>query len=160
MYQIRSYVLNFLVEKPDPGIGSGDQAMDYSSFHMMSAVGIEVQITTRMSRFPVNFCSQFMTPLQDEVIRKWTSIIHFQCEFHDRSNTVEVVVKLLQSCCPCGQTTKVQLTYLSHLAGLWSSVSSAISSKCSIHVLLITGDSFPFPYPLFVDRIYPQIGNM
>jgi hypothetical protein len=50
--------------------------------------------------------------------------------------------------------------YLSHLAGLWSAVSNSISSKCSINMLLTTGIvSFPLPYPLFADRIYPQTGS-
>jgi hypothetical protein len=44
---------------------------------------------------------------------------------------------------PCHETTIVSSTYLSHLAGLWSAVSSTISSKYSINMLLTTHCPLP-----------------
>jgi hypothetical protein len=62
---------------------------------------------------------------------------------------------------PCGQTTKVSSLYLSHLVGLWFAVSSAISSNCSINMLLTTGDSeFPTAMPSFCCTTYPKTGSM
>jgi hypothetical protein len=57
-YQIVPYVLNFLVEILlilTYDLGSPDQAMNDSAFHVMWVVGLEVQITTPMNRFPVQF---------------------------------------------------------------------------------------------------------
>jgi hypothetical protein len=46
-------------------LGSIDQAMNDSSFHMIWVVGLEMQIMTCMCRFPVHFHGQFRTPLHD-----------------------------------------------------------------------------------------------
>jgi hypothetical protein len=66
-------------------------------------VGIEMQIITSMSRFPVHFCGQFWTPLQDQNAQERKGIIsfNFPCEFDCRSNIVEMK-KLLQYCWSMG----------------------------------------------------------
>jgi hypothetical protein len=71
--------------------------MNDSPFYVMWVVGLEVQITTSQSRFPVHFHGQFWTPLHNQNIQEWKSIIsfNFHCEFDGRPNAVEMVKKLL-----------------------------------------------------------------
>jgi hypothetical protein len=55
-----SYVFNFLVEISlilTYDLGSTDNAMNHSSFHVMWVVGLEMQIMTCM-RFPVHLHGQ------------------------------------------------------------------------------------------------------
>jgi hypothetical protein len=58
-----------------------------------------------------------------------------------------------KNCCnligPCNQTTKCR-PHISHLVGLWSAVSNAISSKHDINILVTTrGSEFPIAIPSF-----------
>jgi hypothetical protein len=78
-------------------LGSADQTMNDSPFYVMWVVGLEVQITTSMSRFPVHFLGQFWTRLPEQNVQEHKGIIsfNFHCEFDDRSNAVEIVKKLL-----------------------------------------------------------------
>jgi hypothetical protein len=66
----------------------------------MCVVEFEVQIATCMSRFPIDSCGQFGTPLHDQDIQEQKGIIgfNFHSEFDGRSKAVEMVKKLLQSC--------------------------------------------------------------
>jgi hypothetical protein len=50
-----------------------------------------------------------------------------------------VLKKLLQSCWSMWPNHKSSM-YLGHLVGLWSAASNAVSSKCSITILLTTGE--------------------
>jgi hypothetical protein len=68
-HQIVSYVPNFvakilLILTHD--LDSTDQTMNDSTFYVMWVVGLEVQITSSTSRFPVRFRGQVWTPLHDE----------------------------------------------------------------------------------------------
>jgi hypothetical protein len=86
--------------------------MSDSSFHVMLAVLLEIQIMPFMSRCVVHFHGQFRTPLHDQAVT-------FCYEFDGRPG-------------PSDQTTKMLPMYLSHLVDLWSTVSNAISWKCSV----------------------------
>jgi hypothetical protein len=95
-----SYVLSFLVEillSLTYDLGSTDQTMTDSPFHVMWVVGLKVQRTTCMSRFPVHFHGQLRTPLNDQHVQERKSIIslNFRSEFDGRSNAVEMAKKLL-----------------------------------------------------------------
>jgi hypothetical protein len=144
-----SYVLKFNAEILlilAYGLGLTDQTMNDSPFHMMWVIDLEVQITTGMNCFSVHFCGQFRALLHDQDIQEWNCIIsfNFHCEFDGRSETVQMVKNGCNLAGPCGQTTKMSSMYLSHLVGLLSAVSNAISSKCSINILLTIRDSgFP-----------------
>jgi hypothetical protein len=90
-HQIVSYVLNFRVEILlflTCDLGLTDQIMNDFPFHVMWVVELEVEVMTCMS----------MTPLHDRNIQEWIGIVsfNFHCEFDGRSNTVEMVKKLLQ----------------------------------------------------------------
>jgi hypothetical protein len=79
-HQIISNVLNFLAEILQIltyDLGSTDQTMNGSPFHVMWVVGLEVQITTCMSRFLVYFRGQFRSPLHDQNTQEWKGIISF-----------------------------------------------------------------------------------
>jgi hypothetical protein len=62
----------------------------------MWLVGLEVQITTSMNRFPVHFHGQFWAIVHDQNFQDLKGVIsfNFHCEFDGRSNTTEVVKKL------------------------------------------------------------------
>jgi hypothetical protein len=99
-HQIMSYVFNFVVEillilTYDPR--SVDQTVSDSPFYVMWVAGLEMQITTSMSRLPVHFRGQFWTPLHNQNVQQWTGIIgsNFYCEFDGSPNAVEMVTKLL-----------------------------------------------------------------
>jgi hypothetical protein len=67
-----SHVLHFHVEILlilTYDLDSTDRAMNYSSFHLMWVVGLEIQIPPCM-RFPVYFRGQFRTPLHDKTPKK------------------------------------------------------------------------------------------
>jgi hypothetical protein len=49
-------------------------------FYVMCVVGLEVQITTSMSRFLVHCSGQFWTSLHDQNVQEWKGIISFN--FH------------------------------------------------------------------------------
>lgn len=94
-----------------------------------------------MCQFLVHFYGQFGTPLQEQDIQEWKNIIIFK-------SIASLMVGLWWLWCwrncsnfagPRGQATIVSLTYLNHLAGFQSVVSSAIFSKWSINILLTTG---------------------
>jgi hypothetical protein len=76
---------------------SVDQTMNDSPFYVMWMVGLEVQITTSMNRFPVNFHGQFWTYLHDQNVQEREDMISlkFRCEIYGRCNPVEMVKKLL-----------------------------------------------------------------
>jgi hypothetical protein len=102
-YQIMSYILNFVFEILlilTYDLGLAEQTMNDTPFYMVWVVGLEVQITTSMSRFPVHFHGQIWTPLHDQNIQEQKGIIsfNFSCEFGGRSNAVEMAKKLLLSC--------------------------------------------------------------
>jgi hypothetical protein len=63
----------------------------------MRVIGLEVQITTTMSRLQVHFLGQFWIQLHKQNIQEWKGIIsfNFHCEFDGRPNVVEMVKKLL-----------------------------------------------------------------
>jgi hypothetical protein len=145
-HQIVNYVSNFVVEillilKYD--LRSVDETMNDSPFYVMWVVGLEVQITTSMSRFPVYISGQFRTLLHDQTSKKG----RLSLASNLTANLMVGLTLLIwwRNCYnfagPCGQTTNVLLTYLSHLVGLWSAVSNAITSKYCINMLLTTGDS-------------------
>jgi hypothetical protein len=95
-----SYVLNFIVEILlilTYDLCSADHTINDYTFYVMWVVGIEVQITTSMSRLPVYFHSQFWTPLHNQNVQEWKGIIsfNFHCEFDGRPNVVGMVKKLL-----------------------------------------------------------------
>jgi hypothetical protein len=99
-HQIMFYLLNFLVEILlilIYVIGSTDQTMNDSPFHVMWVVGFEVQITTSISRFPVHFRGEFRLPLRNHNLQERKGIIsfNFYCEFNGRPHAVEMVKKLL-----------------------------------------------------------------
>jgi hypothetical protein len=60
-------------------------------------VGLEVQKTTCMSKFPVQFRGQLWTPLHDRNVQERKGIFSFNlhCEFNDRSKDVEVIKTFL-----------------------------------------------------------------
>jgi hypothetical protein len=129
--------------------------MNNSPFHVILVVGLEVQITTCMNGFPVHFHGQFRTPLHDEDIKEWKSIIHF-------TSIVNLMVGLRllrwwRNCCNLagtyGQTTKVSLAYLSHLA-----VVSCI--QCYFLKVFCKYITDPLLYPPFADGIYPHTRSM
>jgi hypothetical protein len=64
-------------------LGSADQTINSSPFYMMWVVGLEMQITIGMSRFPVHFHAQFWISLHDQNVHEWKGIIsfNFHCEF-------------------------------------------------------------------------------
>jgi hypothetical protein len=102
-HQIMSYLPNFLVEILlilTYDLGSTDQTMNDSPFHVRWVIGFEVQITTTMSRFPVHFFGQFRTPLHEQDLQERKIIIsfNFHSEFDGKSEVVGVVKQLLQSC--------------------------------------------------------------
>jgi hypothetical protein len=77
-HQIMPYGLNFVVKILLILIHdfcSVDQAMNYSSFHVMWVVGLEVQVATSLSRIPVHFCDQFWTPLHNQDVQEWKGIV-------------------------------------------------------------------------------------
>jgi hypothetical protein len=98
-----SYVLNFVVEillVLTYDLGLTNQTVNDLSFYVMWVVDLEVQITTSMSRFSVHFHGKFWTPLQEQNVQQQKDIInfYFHCEFDGRSNAIEMVKELLQSC--------------------------------------------------------------
>jgi hypothetical protein len=119
---------------------------------MIWVVGIEVQIITCISRLPVHFRGQFRTSLHDQDRQERKSVISLNshCEFDESLRLLRWRRNRRSLASPCGQTMKVSLTYLSHLAGLWSAVSNAISSKCFRNVLLSTGDNVSHCYTVFL----------
>jgi hypothetical protein len=79
-FPIVSYVHNFVVETLlilTHGLGLDDQTMNDSPFYVIYVIGPEMKITTGMSRFPVQFRSQFWTPLHDQNVQEWKGIISF-----------------------------------------------------------------------------------
>jgi hypothetical protein len=64
----------------------------------MWVVGIEVQITTSMSKFLVHFRGQFWAPLHDQVVQERKGIIsfNFHCEFDGISNAPVVSNTLME----------------------------------------------------------------
>jgi hypothetical protein len=76
---------------------SVDQTTNDSSFYVMWVVGLEVKITTSMSRLPVHFCGQFWTPLHNQHVREWKGIfsLNFHSEFYGRPNVVNMLEKFL-----------------------------------------------------------------
>jgi hypothetical protein len=96
MFHILSFVAEVLLALTHD-LGSTDQTMNDSPFYVIWVAGLEMQITTGVSRFPVHFCGQFWTPVHDQSVQEWKGIIsfNFHCEFDGRSNTVEMVKKLL-----------------------------------------------------------------
>jgi hypothetical protein len=100
--RIMSSLLNLIVEILlilTYNLGSTDQTMNDSTFHVMWAVRLEVQIMTCMSMLPVHFRGQFRIPRHKEEVQGGKSIItsnlHF--EFDDRSKAVARVKKFLKS---------------------------------------------------------------
>jgi hypothetical protein len=78
-----SYILNFHVEIfliLTYDLGSTEQAMNDSPFHVLGVVGLEVQIKTCMIRFPVHSRGQFRTPLHDQDVQERKGVINFN--FH------------------------------------------------------------------------------
>jgi hypothetical protein len=76
---------------------SVEQTMNYSPLHVMWMVGLEVQVTTSMSRLPVHFCDQLWTPLHNQDVQEWKGIfsLNFHGEFDGRPKAVDMVEKLL-----------------------------------------------------------------
>jgi hypothetical protein len=64
---IRSYLLK--------SFQSWHMTLARFAFHVMRVVGFELQITTSMSRFPAHFRGHFRTPLHDQDVQEWESII-------------------------------------------------------------------------------------
>jgi hypothetical protein len=94
-----SYVFNFVVEILLILIYDlcfVDQTMYDSPFYMMWVAGLEVHVTTSMSRFPLHLHGQFWTLLLNQNVQEWKGIISFNlhCEFAGRPNAVEMVKKL------------------------------------------------------------------
>jgi hypothetical protein len=77
---IRSYLVFYSFD-------STSHAMNDCPCQVTWAIGLELQITTCISRFPVHFRGQFRTPLHDEGAQGRRSIInfHFHCQFDGRS---------------------------------------------------------------------------
>jgi hypothetical protein len=149
-----SYVINFIVEILlilTYDLGSTDQTMSSSPFYIMWVVGHEVQITTSMSRFPVHFHGQFRTPLHDQNIQEQKGVIsfNFHCEFDGRSNAVEMVKKLLQSCWsmwPNHESGNVSEPFRGFVICLYP----LLFPEWSINILLTTTDSeFPIAISSF-----------
>jgi hypothetical protein len=66
-------------------------------FYVMWVVGIEVQLTTRMSRLPVRFCGQSLTPLCKQNFQEWKRVIslNFHGEFDCRTKAFDMVKTFL-----------------------------------------------------------------
>jgi hypothetical protein len=91
-----SYVFNFVVEILLIlifALRSVDQTLNDSPFYVMWVVGLEVQITTSMSKLPVHFCGQFWTPLHNQNLKEWDGIISLI--FHSEFDGEEIAVTLL-----------------------------------------------------------------
>jgi hypothetical protein len=90
-----SYVLNFIAEILlflTYDLDLSDHTTKNSPCYVMWVAGLEVQITTNMSRFPAHFHGQFWTPLHDQ------NVLERKGEFYGMANNVNMVTKLLQSC--------------------------------------------------------------
>jgi hypothetical protein len=150
-HQIMSYVFNFVVENLlilTYDLRSADQTMNDPPFNAIWVVGLEVQMTSGMSRLLVHFRGLFWTSLRNQNVQERKGVISFIASTSIVNSMVGLtLLRWWRNCCnlacPRGQTTNLS-TYLSHLADLGSAVSTAISSEFSINMLLNPGDSeFP-----------------
>jgi hypothetical protein len=128
-----SYIFNFVVEILlilVYDLCLVDQTMYNFPLYVMWVVGLEVQVPVWVG-FQYTFvvssgpCFVTETSKNGRVSLASTSIVNLMVGL--------MQLRWWRNCHnlagPCGHTTKLSLMCLSHLAGLWSAVSSAISSK-------------------------------
>jgi hypothetical protein len=140
-HQIMAHVLNFLVDVIlilTDDLGSTDQTVNHFRFHVMWVIGLK----SRWRSVWIDFRCTFVANVGPLIIIKTSK--NWRVSLFSTSILILLagltLLRWWRNYCnligPCDQTTKVSSTYLSHLAGLWSAVSNAISSKRSTTIII------------------------